>query len=88
MVNSNTLQSGALVGVVVGIAVFSIALLVLVTASAAVIIVMFARKLKKVKDRRRAVMITQYGICGMGSTEMLEVGCGERSRCGNQIVSV
>ena len=88
MVNSNTLQSGALVGVVVGIAVFSIALLVLMTLSAAVIIVMFARKLKKVKDRRRAVMITQYGICGMGSTEMLEVGHGERSRCGNQIVSI
>ena len=88
MVNSNTLQSGTLVGVVVGIAVFSITLLVLVTLSAAVIIVMFARKLKKVKDRRQAVMITQYGICRMGSTEMLEVGRGERSRCGNQIVSV
>ena len=88
MVKANTLQSGALIGVVLGIAVFSITLLVLVTLSAAVIIVMFARKLKKVKGRRRAVMITQYGICGMGSTEMLEVGHGERSGCGNQIVSV
>ena len=71
-VNTNTLRSGVIVGTVIGMTVFSITLLVLVPISISVIVALYMRKLKKVKDRRRAVVITQYGIHGMLEvTEML-----------------
>ena len=63
---------------------FSIALLLLVPLSIAVIAALYARKLRKVRDRRRAVVITQYGLA-MGSTEMLH---GERNRCDNTVVKI
>ena len=84
-VKANTLP-GVIIGVVTSMAMFSIILLLLVPLSIAVIVIMYTRKLKKVKDRRRAVMITQYGIHRMEATEVLVVG--ERTRCGDQIVSV
>ena len=86
LVTTNTLQSGVLIGVVTGMAVFSIALLLLVPLSIVVIVSLYIRKVKNIKSRRRAVMITQYGICRMESTEMLEVG--EETRCGNQMVKI
>ena len=82
--NANTLQSGVLIGVVTGMAVFSITLILLVPLSKAVIVALYTRKLKNIKSRHRAVMITRYGICRMESTEMLEVG--EGTRCSNQMV--
>ena len=83
-VKANTFP-GVIIGVVTSMAMFSIILLLLVPLSIAVI-VMYDRKLKKVKDRRRAVVITQYGIHRMEATEMLTVG--EGTRCGDQMVSV
>ena len=76
---------GVLVGVVAGMVVFSIVLLLLVPLSIAVIAVLYARKLRKVRDRRRAVVITQYGL---GSTEMLEVVHGKGNGCGNKMVKI
>ena len=64
---------------------FSIALLLLVPLSIAVIAALYARKLRKVRDRRRAVVITQYGL---ESTEMLEVIHDERNGCGNMMVRI
>ena len=66
-------------------AVFSITLLLLVPLSIAVIVSLYSRKLKNIKKRRRAVVITQYGICTMESTEMLEVG---EETSGNQMVKL
>ena len=78
--NANTLGSGVVVGVVAGVVVFS---LLLVSFSIAIITALYVRKLRKVRDRRRAVVITQYGIHGMlEATEML--GVGEGTRCDNQ----
>lgn len=77
-----------LIGIVAGMAVFSITLLVLVPLSIFVIAALYTRKLKKVKDRRRAVVITQYGICGMGSLEMLDVGRNEGARRGSENLMV
>ena len=87
-VNANTLQTGVIVGVVTGMAVFSITLLLLVPLSIVVIVSLYTRKLKYVKNRRRAVVITQYGICGiLEATEMPGVGEGTRiNGCGNQMV--
>ena len=76
---------GVLIGVVAGMVAFSIALLLLVPLSIAVIAALYARKLRKVRDRRRAVVITQYGL---ESTEMLEVIHDERNGCGNMMVRI
>ena len=65
--------------------IFSITLLLLVPLSIVVIAALYARKLRKVRDRRRAVVITQYGL---GSTQMLEVVHGERNGCGNMMVKI
>ncbi len=55
--------------------------------SIAVVTALYARKLKKVRDRRRKVVITQYGIHGMlERTEMR--GVGEGTRCDNQDLMV
>lgn len=80
--NANTLGSGVVVGVVAGVVVFSL-LLTLVSFSIAIITALYVRKLRKIRDRCRAVVITQYGIHGMlEATEML--GIGEGTRCDNQ----
>jgi hypothetical protein len=81
-VKANT-SPGVLIGVVAGMVVFSLALLLLVPLSIAVVTALYARKLRKVRDRRRAVVITQYGL---GSTEMLDVVHDEGNGCGNKVV--
>lgn len=84
--NANIFGPGVVIGVVAGVVVFS---LLVVSFSVAILAALYARKLRKVRDRRRAVVFTQYGIHGMlKATEMLGVGEGMRFDNQNQVVKL